>query len=115
MAQGAAKAFVCATCGKTTTNKGHLCTPLAIEEARLAVCEYCGQVATDPRHVCFPKRMDLKYYCEGCGRVATSRTLLCTPKSLPQPKVKALGAKKIPVTAKGAAKSKKAGTAKKAR
>ncbi len=81
-----AQAHVCSTCGKVTTKKGHLCTPVPIQDATLAVCEYCGMTATDPRHVCFPKRVELSYFCESCGRVATTRSLLCKPRTLPNPK-----------------------------
>jgi len=98
-----AQAHVCSTCGKVTTKKGHLCTPVPIEDATLAVCEYCGMTATDPRHVCFPKRVELSYFCESCGRVATTRSLLCKPRSLPNPKKGTVRGKE----SKGKSKSRK--------
>ena len=91
---------ICSSCGKVTTQKGHLCTPVPIQSSSLAVCDYCGTVASDPRHICFPKRVDLTYFCESCGRVATTRSLLCKPKTIPKPK--AAAAKKA---GKGAARS----------
>ena len=96
MANGSgSQPHVCTSCGKVTTKKGHLCTPVPIQDSSLSVCEYCGTVASDPRHICFPKRVDLTYFCESCGRVATTRSLLCKPKAIPKPK---------PATAKKAAK-----------
>ena len=108
------KSYMCTTCGRITTKKGHLCTPLVVEDTKLAICEYCGVIATDPRHVCFPKRLDLKYYCENCGRIATTKSLLCTPRSIPQPKPSAVK-KKVPGGTKAAAKKKPARAAKKPR
>ncbi len=98
---------VCTTCGKTTTRKGHLCTPSKIEDASLAVCEFCGQTSSDPRHVCFPKRVELSCFCDDCGRLATTRSLLCKPRAIPKPKPKA--------KPKAKAKPKSASTKKKAR
>ena len=76
------RANVCSTCGKVTTKKGHLCTPV---DTKTDVCEFCGQVSPDPRHICFPKKLELKYYCAACGRVALTRSLLCKSRIIPKP------------------------------
>ena len=73
----------CVTCGKVTTKKGHLCTPL---DTKTDVCEFCGQASPDPHHICFPKKLELKYYCAACGRVALSRSALCKSHIIPKPK-----------------------------
>jgi hypothetical protein len=110
-------AHVCGTCGKTSTRKGHLCTPVPIEDAALAVCEFCGQTATDPRHVCFPKKLELSFYCDDCGRLATTRSLLCTPRAIPKPKPGAgkKAASRGKTVGKGKAAAPKPGTRKNSR
>jgi hypothetical protein len=111
---------VCTTCGKSTTRKGHLCSPAKAEDLSLAACEFCGKTASDPRHVCFPKRLELKYFCDSCGRLATTRSLLCRPKAIPKPKAapkkKAAGGartRKAAPKRKAAAKAKPRKTTKK--
>ncbi len=58
--KSAKKVYTCRTCGKITSNKGHLCAPAPLEKT--VVCEYCGAVETDTRHVCAPKVLKFKYY-----------------------------------------------------
>ena len=85
MATGSSsRANVCPTCGKVTTKKGHLCTPV---DTKTDVCEFCGQASPDPRHICFPKQLELKYYCAACGRVALTRSALCKSRIISKPKV----------------------------
>jgi hypothetical protein len=106
---------VCTTCGKSTTRKGHLCSPAKAEDLSLAVCEFCGKTESDPRHVCFPKRLELKYFCDACGRLATTGSLLCKPKAIPKPKAAPKKGKKAVPKKKAAAKAKNRKTAKKKR
>ena len=58
----AKKVYTCRTCGKITSAKGHLCTP--VPQEKTLVCDYCGAVETDTRHVCAPKVLKFKYYVE---------------------------------------------------
>ena len=81
------KIYTCKTCGKVTTKKGHLCTPVTQEKT--VYCDFCGSVETDTRHVCAPKVLKLKYYCENCGRVEVSKNNVCEPKVIPKAKPKA--------------------------
>ncbi len=76
--------YACATCGSTTTNKGHLCKPIRAE--KLITCQACGTITDNPRHVCVPKVVNLKYVCDSCGRLAPKRDLLCQPSPLPKAK-----------------------------
>ena len=71
------KKRICPTCGDTTTQCGHLCTPIQPDQAD--DCQYCGIIVGDPRHVCQPKLREMKYVCGGCGRTAVKRTELCNP------------------------------------
>jgi len=77
----AKKIYTCKTCGRTTTERKHLCSPGKALE-KIYTCEYCGASASDPRHVCKPMTLELKYVCGGCGRLATSKSLLCQPKQI---------------------------------
>jgi uncharacterized Zn finger protein len=72
--------YSCKTCGKVTTDQGHLCDPKEIKRAY--VCEYCGVTSSNPRHICKPKVAKIKYTCEACGRVAVDEGLLCRPKEI---------------------------------
>lgn len=81
------KIYTCKTCGKVTTAKGHLCTP--VPQKKTVVCGYCGAVETDTRHVCAPQVLKLKYYCGNCGRVAVSRNNVCVPKAITKSKTPA--------------------------
>ncbi len=85
------KMYICKTCGKAATAKGHLCTPVPPEKS--VVCEYCGVVQTDTRHVCVPKVLKLKYFCGNCGRVAVSKSIFCVPRAISQKKAKTTGKK----------------------
>ena len=76
----AGKIYTCRTCGRTTTDKKHLCNPGKVEAAY--TCEYCGIASTNPLHLCKPKVDDAGYYCDACGRISISKKLLCKPKDL---------------------------------
>ena len=75
--------YTCRTCGRTTTDRKHLCNPGRIEAAYS--CEYCGAGATNPLHLCKPNVENARYFCDACGRIAVSRNLLCKPKSIKLP------------------------------
>ena len=79
-AASAGKIYTCRTCGRTTTDKKHLCNPGTVKAAY--TCEYCGVASTNPRHLCKPKVDDAHYYCDACGRISVSKNLLCMPKIL---------------------------------
>ena len=72
--------YSCKTCGKVTTDQGHLCAPKEIKRAYS--CDYCGVTSTNPRHICKPKVAKVKYTCDTCGRVAVDETFLCNPKEI---------------------------------
>jgi DNA-directed RNA polymerase subunit RPC12/RpoP len=84
MTEKTKEAYVCSTCGKTASHKGHLCSPT---EKRFA-CEYCGAKGVDTRHVCYPKVESMRYVCETCGRVAVNRTHVCNPRRIPKTSVR---------------------------
>jgi hypothetical protein len=74
------KVYTCRTCGRTTTEKRHLCNPGRVEAAY--TCDYCGVASTNPLHLCKPKVEDARYFCDACGRISVSKNLLCKPKSI---------------------------------
>jgi hypothetical protein len=74
----AKKVYTCKTCGKTTTEKKHLCNPGTSPD--FYTCEFCGTTATNPAHICMPKLAKAQFYCGACGRVAVTKALLCVPK-----------------------------------
>jgi hypothetical protein len=76
----ARKVYTCRTCGRTTTEKKHLCNPGRVEAAY--TCEYCGGRSTNPLHLCKPKVEDARYFCDACGRISISNNLLCKPKPI---------------------------------
>jgi hypothetical protein len=76
----AKKVYTCRTCGRTTTDRKHLCNPGRVEAAY--TCEYCGGRSTNPLHLCKPKVEDARYYCDACGRISISNNLLCKPKPI---------------------------------
>ncbi len=78
--KGEEKLYECKSCGRVTTDKGHLCSPREVKKAY--TCEYCGISVTDPRHVCKPKVVEMSYVCDACGRIATDRNHLCEPKRI---------------------------------
>ncbi len=73
--------YTCKTCGKSSTSKGHLCSP--VTQTEKVECGYCGEVENETHHVCAPKVEKLKYNCGSCGRIATSGDELCDPKEIP--------------------------------
>ena len=73
-----AEIYTCASCGTTTTEKGHLCNPTLVEDA----CDLCSEPVQDARHICKPMRSQLEYVCGGCGRPATSPDLVCRPEKM---------------------------------
>jgi hypothetical protein len=73
-----ANVYECANCGTVTTEKGHLCKPVAVE----GDCSYCGKPAKDARHLCTSMREKLDYVCESCGRPAMKPELVCKPKKM---------------------------------
>ena len=77
----AKKVYSCSTCGKTTSERKHLCKPVKAT-TKVYTCDFCGATESDARHICKPKTLDLKYFCDACGRVATSKGLLCKPKQI---------------------------------
>lgn len=74
--KGPAK-HTCPTCGKSTAKKGHLCTPVVLDES--VVCEYCEVFVSNPRHMCQPKVKKVRYACDMCGRVAVKSSEVCVP------------------------------------
>ena len=90
--------YTCKTCGKVTTIKGHLCTPIPAKKA--VVCSFCGTITADPRHVCAPKVVSFKYVCDACGRLAITRSLLCKPKEIASKTTQKITASKKPVKKK---------------
>ncbi|MGR3218983.1 MAG: hypothetical protein ACUZ8H_04075 [Candidatus Anammoxibacter sp.] len=77
MSENENTSYSCKTCGKISTSRGHLCTPIQQEEK--IVCGHCGDAESDLRHVCAPKVSSLKFSCGTCGRVAVTETDLCSP------------------------------------
>lgn len=90
MAKETKDIYTCTTCGKVSTQKGHLCAPTD----KQFTCELCGAESVDPRHICFPKLEKLRYVCGTCGRVAVSSSHLCTPHTIPKAKKGAKSAKR---------------------
>ena len=80
------KIYTCKTCGRVTTAKGHLCTP--VPQEKTVVCEFCGIVETNTRHVCAPKVLKFKYFCGSCGRVAVSKSSVCAPRRYQRKKLR---------------------------
>ena len=69
----------CPTCGKSTDDLGHLCTP---QELCNAKCDWCGSVIVDARHLCSDKAEEISYICNSCGRTAISADQLCKPEKI---------------------------------
>ena len=70
-------AYECKTCGKVTTDKGHLCEPS--EVGKIYTCEHCGKQVSNEKHVCKPLVMEFKFFCNDCGRSAVSEKDVCNP------------------------------------
>ncbi len=74
------KLYTCSTCGRVTTEKGHLCFP--VMATRSYSCDYCGMMSTNSRHICKPMANKIKFFCDTCGRVAGEKVSLCRPKEI---------------------------------
>ena len=70
----------CKNCGKTDSDRGHLCDPAELKEA--FICVHCGIAATDARHICKPKLQNINFVCISCGRVAQLPNELCNPRDI---------------------------------
>jgi predicted RNA-binding Zn-ribbon protein involved in translation (DUF1610 family) len=66
----AKKIYSCRTCGKTTTEKKHLCNPGKLDEAY--ICDYCGSSSTNPAHLCKPKVDDITGILSVIPRLSSS-------------------------------------------
>ena len=69
----------CKTCGRETTESGHLCVPVSKKDSK---CSWCGSLIMDERHACNEKLKELSYICNSCGRLAVSDKHLCNPKKI---------------------------------
>lgn len=75
--------YLCPTCGRRSTERGHLCTPVPVKN--LYRCEYCGISYEDPTHLCKEKAAKVAYLCDMCGRTAVNAEDVCVPKKIPPP------------------------------
>lgn len=73
-------AYVCKTCGLTSTKEGHLCNPVIVN--KVFKCEYCGGEFENPLHVCKQKLKKMAYSCSMCGRLGVSGKNLCYPEKI---------------------------------
>lgn len=72
--------YVCPTCNKRASGRGHMCHPF--EGAAPFVCEFCDKTVDDARHVCSSMLDKLEYICTNCGRLAVYDSNLCMPQPI---------------------------------
>jgi DNA-directed RNA polymerase subunit RPC12/RpoP len=74
--------YTCKSCGSVTTEKGHLCNPMPVDDA----CDLCSEPVENARHICKPMLEKMEYKCGGCGRPTEDPDLVCKPVKLSEGK-----------------------------
>ncbi len=72
--------YVCPTCNKRASGRGHMCHPF--EGCTPFECEFCKKTVDDPRHVCSSMLDKIEYSCKSCGRLAVYDSNLCQPQPI---------------------------------
>lgn len=73
------RVYECSTCGIVTEKRGHLCTPVALED----MSDYCGQpIGRKTARMCPEETARLDYQCGNCGRTAEAPEHVCAPKQV---------------------------------